>query len=115
MDKALDVLHRLFEKGNSPLARDFQRYQLSQNWEKVVGKTVAEVSSPLYVSQGILYIWVKSGPWMNQLFYARSEILEQVKKYLNNDWVKTLRFTLRKPGESAAESWKAGPQGNPSP
>src|SRR5258708_6096792 len=78
---AVDVLQGLLEKGNSPLAQDFKRYRLKLDWPKVVGPTIAEKCSPVGFANGILYIWVTNATWMNQLFYARRELLKKINAY----------------------------------
>ncbi|MCC6276727.1 MAG: DUF721 domain-containing protein [Oligoflexia bacterium] len=93
-DSALNVLQGLLEKGNSPLAEDFKRYRLKRVWPQVVGPTIAAKCSPVGFSKGILYIWTVSSAWMNQLYFARTEILKKVNDYMGGPWATQIRLTL---------------------
>jgi predicted nucleic acid-binding Zn ribbon protein len=90
---ALDVLQKMLEKGNSPLAQDFKRYQLKLDWEKVVGLTISQRCSPVGFAGGILYIWVINASWMNQLTFVRKELLKKINDYSGKKWVREVRFT----------------------
>lgn len=92
---ALDVLQKLLEK-DSPLAADFKRYKLKLDWASIVGPTIAEKCSPVAYSKGVLFIWVANSTWLNQLFYARQEILKKINLYVGEKWAKDIRFTQDK-------------------
>ncbi len=91
---AMDVLEKLLSKGKTPLAQDFQRYRLKTDWEKIVGPTIAAKTSPISFAHKILHIWVTSSTWMNQLFYARKEILKKINLEMGAGWAREIRFTL---------------------
>ncbi len=90
---ALDVLQGMLDKGNSPLAQDFKRFRLKLDWESVVGPTLATRCSPVGYANGIVYIWVMSSSWMNQLVFAKKELLKKINTYAGRGWAKELRFT----------------------
>ena len=90
---ALDVLQGLLEKGSSPLAQDFKRYRLKLDWPTIVGKTIGAKCSPVGYANGILYVWVVSSAWMNQLTFARKELLKKINTYMGSAWAKEIRFT----------------------
>ena len=92
-NSALDVLQSMLGKGNSPLAQDFKRYRLKLDWHQCVGPTIAEKCSPVGYSNGILYIWVTNATWMNQLFFARKELLKKISSFAGKGWVRDIRFT----------------------
>jgi hypothetical protein len=58
----------------------------------VVGQMIAEKCSPVAFSNGVLFIWVVNAAWMNQLFFARRELLKKINEY-EGGWVKQIRFT----------------------
>jgi len=111
---ALDVLQAMLEKGNSPLAQDFKRYRLKLDWAKVVGPTLSEKCSPVGFSNGVVYIWVVNSTWMNQLYFARRELLKKMNSYGGKHWAKDIRFTLDRkdvPTEAAcSQDPPAGPE-----
>ena len=92
--QAGDVLQALLEKRNSPLSDQFQRYRLKMKWPEVVGPTFSQVCHPCGYHKGKLYVCAKNSSWMNQLFYARKEILKKVNSYLGLSWVTEVRLTL---------------------
>lgn len=96
MKNAVDVLEALLEKNKSPLAADFKRYRLKLEWLSVAGEGIAEKCSPVAYSHGILYIWVTSAVWLNQLFFIRTELLRKVNMYNGAGWAKEIRFTQDK-------------------
>jgi predicted nucleic acid-binding Zn ribbon protein len=93
---ALDVLQGLLDKGETPLAHDFKRYRLKLDWEEVVGSMLASRCTPVGYANGILYIWVVSSSWMNQLLYVRKELLKKVNDFVGSRWAKDIRFTQDK-------------------
>jgi predicted nucleic acid-binding Zn ribbon protein len=94
LDAAANVIEKLLGAGKSPLAQDFQRYRLKNEWEKIVGHTIASKSSPLAYTNWRLYIWVVNSAWMNQLFYARKEIIKKINSEMGDGWVRDIRLTL---------------------
>ncbi len=101
---AVDALEKLLGGSKSALGQDFQRYLLKTNWAKIVGPTIAGRASPVSYTNKILYVWVSTSAWMNQLFYAKKEILKKVNKEMGPGWCRDIRFTLdHKAVTSAAE------------
>jgi predicted nucleic acid-binding Zn ribbon protein len=104
---ALDVLQGMLEKGNSPLAQDFKRYRLKLDWEQVVGPTISARCSPVGYANGIVYIWVISASWMNQLVYGRKELIKKINQHVGKGWAREIRFTQDKrdvPKEALSQS-----------
>ena len=50
------VLQALFENGNSPLSAPFLRWKMWKKWPEYVGATIAEVTEPVGLEKGTLYI-----------------------------------------------------------
>ena len=50
------------------------------NWEKIMGKTIAQYTSNIYVKDQKLFLKVDSAPLKNELNYAKSKIIEIVNK-----------------------------------
>ncbi len=87
------VLHSLFQNVQSPLSEPFARWKLWAQWEKVVGPTVAEQTEPVGLSRGVLYLWVKSSTWMQQMHFLKAQILESIQKRAGVDFIKDIQFT----------------------
>ncbi len=95
--QAESVLQSIFEKGKSPLANEFQRYRLRLNWAEVVGPTIGKACYPYALIEGKLYLCAKNSSWLNELYYAKKQIVEKVNKHLGNSLVREVRVTLDSP------------------
>lgn len=101
-----EVLQRLFESGNSPLSEQFLRWKLWARWGEFVGPTVAQNTEPVGLNRGVLYLWVKSSSWMQQLTFMKDPIRDTLNKKLGRPMIKNIRFTLDRrevPGEAQAQ------------
>lgn len=89
-----EVLQRLFEDGKSPLSGAFTRWKLWFSWKEVVGPTIGQLTEPVGMDRGMLWVWVKNSSWMQQLFFMRHEVLQTIQEKMGNKNVKAIRFTL---------------------
>lgn len=85
-----DALKGLFENlGSSDKIYEFE---LARDWEKVVGKGIAQNSEPLQIKKGILFLKVKNSVWRNQLSFLSAEIIERVNLAAKKELVKKIMF-----------------------
>lgn len=101
-----EVLQRLFESGSSPLSEQFMRWKLWARWSEFVGPTIAQNTEPVGLNRGVLYLWVKSSSWMQQLTFMKDPIRDTLNKKLGRPMIKNIRFTLDRrevPGENQAQ------------
>jgi predicted nucleic acid-binding Zn ribbon protein len=89
-----EVLQRLFESGNSPLSEQFMRWKLWARWSEFVGPTIAQNTEPVGLNRGVLYLWVRSSSWMQQLTFMKDPIQDTLNKKLGQHLIKNIRFTL---------------------
>lgn len=89
-----EVLQRLFESGNSPLSEQFLRWKLWARWSYFVGPTIAQNTEPVGLNRGVLYLWVRSSAWMQQLTFMKDPIQDTLNKKLGRPLIKNIRFTL---------------------
>lgn len=89
-----EVLQRLFESGNSPLSEQFMRWKLWARWSEFVGPTIAQNTEPVGLNRGVLYLWVRSSSWMQQLTFMKDPIQDTLNKKLGRHFIKNIRFTL---------------------
>lgn len=89
-----EVLQALFENGKSALSVQFIRWKLWKKWSDYVGPTMAEVSEPVGYQRGVLYVWVKSSTWMQQLVFMREPMKDTINKKLQQEYVKEIRLTM---------------------
>ncbi len=89
-----EVLQRLFESGQSPLSEQFMRWKLWARWSEFVGPTIAQNTEPVGLNRGVLYLWVRSSSWMQQLTFMKDPIQDTLNKKLGQHLIKNIRFTL---------------------
>jgi len=93
-DSAQQVLQSLLFESKSPLAEEFYRWRLWRYWGQVAGPTISANSRPVRLSQGVLYVWVKSAPWMQQLIYMAKPLKNKINTFFGQEKVKMVRFTM---------------------
>jgi predicted nucleic acid-binding Zn ribbon protein len=101
-----EVLQRLFESGNSPLSEQFVRWKMWARWSEFVGPTIAQNTEPVGFNRGVLYLWVRSSSWMQQLTFMKDPIQDTLNKKLGRPLIKNIRFTLDRrevPSETQAQ------------
>ena len=94
LTQAADVLQGLLQNSKSQLSDGFLRWRLEQQWEEVVGKTLAEQTLPVAFERGTLFLWVRHPAWMQQLWFFQEPIKEKVNLFLGRPWARQVRFTL---------------------
>ncbi len=75
-------------------------------WKEIVGDVLAQYTVPTYFKDGILYIGVVSSLFKGELELMKGEILEKIKKSVENSPVTDLKFRLlntRIPKSNAAK------------
>ncbi|MFN3822016.1 MAG: DUF721 domain-containing protein [bacterium] len=63
-----------------------------RRWGEAVGETIAKVTQPLSIKNGVLRVKVLNPSWKNELFYLRAEIREKINTMLNEEIVKEVKF-----------------------
>jgi predicted nucleic acid-binding Zn ribbon protein len=61
-------------------------------WAEIVGESIAQISSAERVSDGILYVKVKSMTWRTELLFQKRNILERIEKRIGGKVVHDIRF-----------------------
>ena len=94
LTQAADVLQGLLQNSKSTLSDGFVRWRLEQKWPEVVGATIGDQTLPCAFERGTLYIWVKNGAWMQQLWFFQEDIKVKVNTHIGYEWAKQIKFTL---------------------
>jgi predicted nucleic acid-binding Zn ribbon protein len=89
-----EVLHALFENGKSALSLQFLRWKMWKMWSEYAGTTIAANTEPVGYRQGVLYLWVKSASWMQQLVFMREPLAQKINEKLGFKYVYEIRLTL---------------------
>ena len=100
-----NILHHLFDQGQSPLKDQFQRWKLWNSWAEVAGASIASYSDPVGYNRGVLIIWVKSSSHMQELTYILENLRDRINAFVGRNYVKSIRLTLdRKSVPTSEES-----------
>ncbi|MCX7845306.1 MAG: DUF721 domain-containing protein [Dictyoglomaceae bacterium] len=74
------------------LEKNICEYLALENWEEVVGETLSSHTYPKFVKNGVLYIYVDSGIWAQELNLLKPKILEDLNKFLKYPVIKDIIF-----------------------
>lgn len=61
--------------------------KLVNNWEKLMGKTIAKYTQEIYVNKRKLFIRVLSAPLKQELTYSRGKIIELVNNEIGEGYI----------------------------
>jgi len=57
--------------------------QVIAKWQEIVGKPLSNVTAPVRVKDGILYLKVKNDVWRNELFFQKVQIIHKIENYIH--------------------------------
>jgi predicted nucleic acid-binding Zn ribbon protein len=106
LSKSAEVLHGLFSQGKDELSLQFLRWKLWKKWSEYVGPSISAHSEPVAYRRGVLYVWVESSAWMQQLIFMRQPLKEKINGVLGINYVKEIQLTLDRksvPGEAESQ------------
>jgi len=75
------------------------------HWSAVVGQQIAEHSTPVGLSDGVLSVTAESTAWATQLRVIQAQLLAKIAAAVGNGVVTSLKIT----GPSSP-SWRKGPR-----
>lgn len=61
-------------------------------WAEIVGENIAQVARAERVSDGILYVKVKSMTWRTELLFQKRKILEKIEERIGRKVIHDIRF-----------------------
>ncbi len=73
---------------------DLNVLRLWEQWEGVVGATIAQNTRPEAIKGGLLLVHVSSAPWMQQLQFLKSELIEKLNQALGKAVIEEIRFQI---------------------
>lgn len=62
--------------------------KIKQDWELLMGKTIAKYTSDLVIHQGKLYIYTSTAPLKNELSYNKDLLIEKINQHLGEKFIK---------------------------
>ncbi|MFM2224380.1 MAG: hypothetical protein RJA07_582 [Bacteroidota bacterium] len=72
------------------LADGVQMADLTNNWEKLFGKTMAKYSKPVFLKNGELKIMVSQAPLKSQIHYNETKVIDIINEYFKTIVVKKI-------------------------
>lgn len=89
-----DVLNDLCHRWG--IEKKMKEYSALSHWPNVVGKKIADISQPLGIERGKLFVQVESAPWRNELTFMKPEIIQRMNHTLGNEVIIDIVFTGKK-------------------
>jgi len=78
--------------------RQLEFIRLAQLWKDVVGERAAAHTMPAWIKKDVLWGYVDSSSWMQELAFMKPEIMEQVNQHFRSVTISDIRW-LRQPLE----------------
>ncbi|ACK42822.1 MULTISPECIES: DUF721 domain-containing protein [Dictyoglomus] len=75
-DSLYSKLWEVFIKLN--LEKKLCEYLAMDKWEEVVGETLSQHTKPAYVREGVLYVYVDSSVWVQELSLFKDKLIEKL-------------------------------------
>ncbi len=85
-----DKLWEVFSK--LKIEKNICGYLALENWSRVVGETLASHTYPKFIKNGILYVYVDSGVWTQELNLLKPKILKDLNNFLRYPVIKDIIF-----------------------
>ena len=85
-----DVIQRLLE--TYKLHGRINNAKIIDNWEKMMGKTIAKHTTGLYIKQGILYVRINSASLKQEMFLHKKKIKEIVNNFVGSNHIDDISF-----------------------
>ena len=85
-----EIIQEILNKSN--LKGRLDETTISQKWEEVVGRPMAQYTKNVYVSKGILHVEVTSSVVRNELMMNRSTLIERLNAITGNETIKDIIF-----------------------
>ncbi len=72
--------------------RKLKEVDIVQNWEQLLGKTIAHYTRNIYIRNGILYVEITSAVVKNELFLMREEIGRRINENAGEEIIRRIVF-----------------------
>ncbi|RKY52284.1 MAG: hypothetical protein DRP93_08385 [Candidatus Neomarinimicrobiota bacterium] len=87
INSAIDRIVARIAGGNAML-----EHRALRDWNVVVGKVVAQVSVPVRVVKGTLYVSVKNSTWRQELSMLKPQILKKYEEKFGAGIIRDIHF-----------------------
>ena len=77
---------------NLGIKKKLREYDAIIYWDSVVGKQIAKMATATRITQGVLFVHVKTSTWRNELTLRKKEIIDKLNTVVGLDAVKDIKF-----------------------
>jgi predicted nucleic acid-binding Zn ribbon protein len=74
------------------IRKKLKEYDAIIHWDSVVGKQIAKMATATRITQGVLYVHVKTSTWRNELTLRKKEIIDRLNIVVGLNAVKDIKF-----------------------
>ncbi|MCB9261614.1 MAG: DUF721 domain-containing protein [Flavobacteriales bacterium] len=85
-----DLIETMFD--SYELGEKMAENRIKNEWETIIGKTIARNTAKLSIHKKTLYIEVLSAPLKNELFYHKQIIVEKVNTYIGKKIIEDIKI-----------------------
>ena len=103
-----DLVSRFLDR--SGLGARVEAAAVIPEWEQRVGPQIAAVTEPVRVSEGVLFVAVRTSAWLMELSMMRGELMKHLNAGKRAGRIKEIRF-LMDGAEVRPPGGRAGPAG----
>lgn len=86
MQKVSGILHNLIKQYG--LEGKMLEYTMAENWDAIVGKTIATHTRPTGIRYKKLYIVVDNPVWLQEISFYKDDLVNNVNKYFGKIVIK---------------------------
>jgi predicted nucleic acid-binding Zn ribbon protein len=83
-----EAIHRMLEESNWKYR--YQVTKIKEDWEKLMGKTVAKHTRDLKIHEGVLYIYSDVAALRNELSYNKVLLLAKLNQHFGETFLKDI-------------------------
>jgi predicted nucleic acid-binding Zn ribbon protein len=77
---------------NLGIKQKLSEYDAVVLWEETVGEQIAKMTTATRITQGVLFVRVKTGTWRNELTMRKKEIMEKLNNVIGINVVRDIKF-----------------------
>jgi predicted nucleic acid-binding Zn ribbon protein len=77
---------------NLGLGRKLREYEAVTRWDEIVGEHIARVATATRITDGTLFVSVKTGSWRNELMLRKRDVIAQLNAALGGNVVREIKF-----------------------
>jgi predicted nucleic acid-binding Zn ribbon protein len=87
-----ETLQKYLDKAG--ISEKIEAASVVPEWPRLVGEGIAGVTTPLRVSNGVLFVSVRSSAWMSELKLMEREIIKRLNADKTRGRISGIRFVM---------------------